>query len=76
MTPAAIEYAGRIELQPCLDPAVRTQALSLDPEDAAELAPDFVGSVPGPHAGPYRPLLGGHHGGSGGDNGAGGDGGR
>jgi hypothetical protein len=41
--------------------AARYQTLSLDPEDAAELAPDFVASAPGP----YTALLGQHPNGGG-----------
>lgn len=32
--------------------------LALDPEDSMHLAPDFVGTTPGPRAGPYSSLPG------------------
>lgn len=36
----------------------RYAGLSLDPEEH-ELAPEFVGSIPGPRTAPYNPLPGG-----------------
>ena len=35
---------------------VQFNGLALDPEDSLHLAPDFVGTTPGP--GPYRSLPG------------------